>query len=46
MTESIIELQDVHVRYKTRTSGLFVKNYVDALAGSAASPGNRRRRMV
>ncbi|MGK9149393.1 ATP-binding cassette domain-containing protein [Plantibacter flavus] len=33
MTESIIELQDVHVRFKTRTSGLFQKSYVDALAG-------------
>lgn len=33
MTESIIELQDVHVRFKTRTSGLFQKSYIDALAG-------------
>jgi len=33
MTEPIIELQDVHVRFKTRTSGLFRKNYVDALDG-------------
>ena len=33
MTEPIIELQDVHVRFKTRSSGLFKKSYVDALAG-------------
>lgn len=33
MNETIIQLEDVHVRYKTRTSGLFTKNYVDALAG-------------
>lgn len=33
MTEPIIQLQDVHVRFKTRTSGLFRKTYVDALAG-------------
>lgn len=33
MNETIIQLEDVHVRYKTRTSGLFAKNYVDALAG-------------
>lgn len=31
--EPIIELQDVHVRFKTRTSGWFRKSYVDALAG-------------
>jgi len=37
MTESIIELQDVHVRFKTRTSGLFQKSYVDALAGVSLS---------
>ncbi|KRA24528.1 ABC transporter [Microbacterium sp. Root61] len=33
MSEPIIELRDVHVRFKTRTSGLFKKSYVDALAG-------------
>ena len=33
MTEPIVELQDVHVRFKTRSSGLFKKSYVDALAG-------------
>jgi peptide/nickel transport system ATP-binding protein len=33
MTEPIIQLQDVHVRFKTRTSGWFAKSYVDALAG-------------
>lgn len=33
MNETIIELEDVHVRYKTRSSGLFTKKYVDALAG-------------
>lgn len=33
MSEPIIELRDVHVRFKTRTSGLFTKSYVDALAG-------------
>ena len=37
MTETIIELQDVHVRFKTRTSGLFKKSYVDALAGVSLS---------
>lgn len=37
MTESIIELQDVHVRFKTRTAGLFHKSYVDALAGVSLS---------
>jgi peptide/nickel transport system ATP-binding protein len=31
--DAIIELQDVHVRFKTRTSGWFQKSYVDALAG-------------
>ena len=33
MSQPIIELQDVHVRFKTRTSGLFTKSYIDALAG-------------
>jgi len=33
MTEPIIELQDVRVRFKTRTSGWFQKSYVDALDG-------------
>ena len=37
MTESIIELQDVHVRFKTRSAGLFHKSYVDALAGVSLS---------
>ncbi|MDN4480252.1 ABC transporter ATP-binding protein [Demequina muriae] len=33
MTDAIVELRDVHVRYKTRTSGLLRPHYVDALAG-------------
>jgi len=33
MSEPVIELQDVRVRFKTRASGLFAKQYVDALAG-------------
>ena len=33
MNENVIELQDVHVRFKTRSAGLFQKSYVDALAG-------------
>ncbi|KJL25747.1 putative D,D-dipeptide transport ATP-binding protein DdpF [Microbacterium oxydans] len=33
MSESVIELKDVHVRYKTRASSLFRPEYVDALAG-------------
>ena len=33
MSENVIELQDVHVRFATRTSGLFQKSYVDALQG-------------
>jgi peptide/nickel transport system ATP-binding protein len=33
MSAPVIELQDVHVRYKTRTSSLFRPEYVDALAG-------------
>ncbi|WP_423494559.1 ABC transporter ATP-binding protein [Microbacterium esteraromaticum] len=33
MSEPVIELKDVHVRYRTRTSTLFKPNYVDALAG-------------
>lgn len=32
-SEAVIELKDVHVRYKTRASSLFHKQYVDALAG-------------
>ncbi len=41
MNDPIIELQDVHVRFTTRTSGLFRKSYVDALAGVslAVHPG-------
>jgi len=31
--QPIIELQDVHVRFATRSSGFFNKSYVDALAG-------------
>lgn len=37
MNETIIELQDVHVRFPTRSSGLFRKSYVDALAGVSIS---------
>ncbi len=37
MRDKIIELQDVRVRYKTRASGLFHKEYVDALAGVSFS---------
>ena len=33
MSETVIELEDVHVRYKTRASSLFRPKYVDALAG-------------
>lgn len=33
MSDAVIELKDVHVRYKTRNSSLFQRNYVDALAG-------------
>lgn len=33
MSEPVIELKDVHVRYKTRASSLFRPQYVDALAG-------------
>lgn len=33
MSEPVIELKDVHVRYRTRTSSLFRPKYVDALAG-------------
>ena len=33
MTDPVIELRDVHVRFSTRQSGLFRKSYVDALAG-------------
>ncbi|WP_282846801.1 ABC transporter ATP-binding protein [Microbacterium oxydans] len=33
MSEPVIELKDVHVRYKTRASSLFRPEYVDALAG-------------
>ncbi|WP_194397234.1 ABC transporter ATP-binding protein [Microbacterium atlanticum] len=33
MSEAVIELKDVHVRYKARTSTLTNKQYVDALAG-------------
>ena len=32
-SQPIIELQDVHVRFPTRSSGFFHKTYVDALAG-------------
>lgn len=32
-TEAIIELQDVHVRYKARSSSLFNRQYVDAMDG-------------
>ncbi|MDY0983575.1 ABC transporter ATP-binding protein [Microbacterium sp. CFBP9023] len=33
MNDAVIELEDVHVRYKTRASSLFRPKYVDALAG-------------
>ncbi|MDU0326488.1 ATP-binding cassette domain-containing protein [Microbacterium sp. KSW2-21] len=33
MTDPVIELRDVHVRFATRQSGLFRKSYIDALAG-------------
>ncbi|MGP6170421.1 ABC transporter ATP-binding protein [Microbacterium sp. A204] len=33
MSDAVIELEDVHVRYKTRTSTIFHRNYVDALDG-------------
>ncbi|MFJ4014779.1 MAG: ABC transporter ATP-binding protein [Microbacterium sp.] len=33
MNDTVIELEDVHVRYKTRASSLFRPKYVDALAG-------------
>jgi peptide/nickel transport system ATP-binding protein len=33
MNEPVIELRDVHVRYKARSSTLFHKQYVDALDG-------------
>jgi len=33
MSEPVIELKDVHVRYKTRASTLFRPQHVDALAG-------------
>ncbi|MDT0116371.1 ATP-binding cassette domain-containing protein [Microbacterium sp. PRF11] len=33
MTDPVIELRDVHVRFATRQSGLFRRSYVDALAG-------------
>lgn len=33
MSEPVIELKDVHVRYKTRGGALFRPQYVDALAG-------------
>lgn len=33
MSEPVIQLQDVHVRYKTRASSLFRPRYVDALDG-------------
>lgn len=33
MSEAVIELKDVHVRYKTRASTIFKRNYVDALDG-------------
>lgn len=33
MSEPVIQLKDVHVRYKTRASTLFRPHYVDALAG-------------
>ncbi|MEV7610453.1 ABC transporter ATP-binding protein [Microbacterium sp. NPDC089320] len=33
MSDTVIELDDVHVRYKTRASSLFRPKYVDALGG-------------
>jgi len=33
MSEPVIELKDVHVRYRTRTSTIFRPKHVDALAG-------------
>lgn len=33
MNDTVIELKDVHVRYKTRSSTLFQRRYVDALDG-------------
>jgi peptide/nickel transport system ATP-binding protein len=37
MNAPVIELRDVHVRYKTRTSSLFRPQHVDALAGVSLS---------
>ncbi|MFS0853534.1 ABC transporter ATP-binding protein [Microbacterium sp. 179-I 3D4 NHS] len=37
MSTSVIELRDVHVRYKTRASSLFRPQHVDALAGVSLS---------